>query len=218
MRPLPVVTPYIAQVLMPGEPRLSGMDRFSSWQGRFRRPARVPPRRALPRRARTRIAAREDFRRWWCIALGSLAAALLIPRPSSGQGLRSQSASVSLVVTAPPRLRAGATALRRSASVADASVPIPVAPWPVARVDVRLEDGAEGDGVLAVRAVTGMLVAVTRAWIAVDGARPVAFRVIVPGGGEGASGTWRVRFRLAPADTSRLPLEVAGTVLVPGIR
>ena len=218
MRPLPVVTPSIAQVLMPGEPRLSGMDRFSSWQGRFRRPARVPPRRALPRRARTRIAAREDFRRWWCIALGSLAAALLIPRPSPGQGLRSQPASVSLVVTAPPRLRAGATALRRSASVADVSVPIPVAPWPVARVDVRLEDGAEGDGVLAVRAVTGMLVAVTRAWIAVDGGRPVPFRVIVPGGGEGASATWRVRFRLAPADTSRLPLEVAGTVLVPGIR
>lgn len=218
MRPLPVVTPTIAQVPMPGEPTLSSMDRFSSWQGRSRRPARVPPQRALPRRARTRTAAREDVRRWWCIALGSLAAALLIPRPSPGQGLRSQPASVSLVVTAPPRLRAGATALRRSASVADASVPIPVAPWPVARVDVRLEDGAEEDGVLAVRAVTGMLVAVSRTWIAVDGARPVAFRVIVPGGGEGASGTWRVRFRLAPADTSRLPLEVARAVLVPDIR
>jgi hypothetical protein len=201
------------------------MDRHSSWSGTpgaggpghggGGRARRVPPRVRPRGRGAPRAAQWEGGRRWWLVALGTLALALILPRLAWGQGLRSNSASITLTVTAPAHLRAGTAAVRRSDSVVDASIQIPGAPFDVDRIEVRLEHAPAPGAALYVRASDGSLDPLGAEWGRVAPGNTMRVRALAPGGGTLPGGTWRVRFRLVPRDVALAALDMPGEIVIP---
>ena len=194
---------------MPGTGRPGTVG--SSGRGR-----RVPPRVGQHRRGAPRAAQGEGGRRWWFVALGTLAVALVLPRLAWGQGLRSSPASITLVVTAPPHLRSGASAARRDVSVADVIVRLPVATFDVAHIDARLEDAPVSGAALYVRTSSGALLPVNTQWAPVAPGATPSFPVLTQGGTPLPAGRWRVRFRLSPRDAAHPALDVQSDIVVPG--
>lgn len=205
------------------------MDRHSSWSGSpggglagaggAGRGRRVPPRAGQQRRRGAPRAAQWDgARRWWLVALGTLAIALVLPRLAWGQGLRSATATVSLTAIAPPHLRAGASGVRLGASVADMTLPLPTTSGELDRIETRLEGSPLPDASLYVRTVSGGLVPVTQLWSRIPLGTMASFRAVAAGGAFLPAGTWRVRFRLTPRDTTRAPIDVTSDVVVPVTR
>lgn len=192
------------------------MDRHAAWSGTpgiglpglgGRGPrGRVPPRtgQQRPRRG-ARAASWDGARRWWYIALGVLAAALVLPRLAGAQGLRSRQLSISLRVEAPAHLRAGApvqgVATRLGASVADVPLLIPRGEFDEA-VEARLESASTQPGVAAfVRDPSGALTALGDEWCSLASPAaggPSIVRFVAAGGAPLEGGAWRVRLRLTP--------------------
>lgn len=180
----------------------------------------VPPRVAQRRRgARPQSAAWDDARRWWFIALGSLAAFLfLAPNLVGAQGLRSQAAVISLTVVAPPRVDATRSTMVRGESVTDVTIAQPTSPLPASRTEIRLESVPLVEAGLWVRGDDGRLLPLGASWRPVATGRSSRFRVIASHGAPLYGGTWRVRYRLTPADPTLPSFEESQDVVVPSPR
>ncbi len=152
------------------------------------------------------------------MALGTLAVALILPRLAWGQGLRSATASVSLTAIAPAHLRAGASGGRLGTSVADIALPLPTTSGELDRIEARLDGSPFPDALLYVRTTGGALTPVTQQWSRIPLGTMASFRAVAPGGAVLPAGTWRVRFRLTPRDTTRAPIDVTSDVVVPASR
>ena len=189
------------------------MDRYHPtypWRGEApRRGRRPPPRR--PRRAR---ALPWDTPRGqaWFVAAGVLALlSVFAPRLALGQGLRSQPASITLTVIAPPREGRVARPVIRGESVVDveALLPAGAAGGEVSVVVVEADSAFR----LFVRDVDGRLAPVGPEWVRLASTPRVTYRAIGTAGVPLAGGRWRVRYRVA-GDGSR---ETEATVEVPAV-
>lgn len=194
------------------------MDTFSSWQGAARRARRTPARSPARRRRDARAASWDGARRWWYLALGTLATALIMPRLLNAQGLRSQGAVISLQVIAPPELRAGASTVRRGPAVTDMSIPLAAPSWELARAEIRLERAARADVALYARDASGRFTPLDDRWVSLRVGAPVAFRVVASPGTLMPGGSWRVLYRLTPRDSTRAPIETGANVTFPTAR
>lgn len=182
---------------------------------------RVPPRIGQQRGRRgARTASWDGARRWWLVALGALALALILPRLASAQGLRSREVAVTLRVTAPPRVHESAegviTAAWMGASVADFRIPLPTAT--VTQVAARLEEPGGADGMLMLRRADGALVPVHGGWVATSPAASegaVVLRLTSLGGAPLDAGTWWIRLRTSRGDAAGEPLEQRIALVVP---
>lgn len=233
---LPDLAP-LSQVLPPARPRIRGMDRHASWSGgpgagipiAGARGRRVPPRTGQQRGQRGRRGARaaswDDARRWWIIALGTLALALILPRLAIAQGLRSREMAVTLRVTAPPRARGtveGAVIAEWvGAAVADFRVPLPTVHGGALLVAARLEQPGGTAGTLSLRSADGGLVPLREEWVSTaptsrDGA--VVLRLVSLGGAPLDAGTWRIRLRVAPTEAADGQVEQGVALIVPDRR
>ncbi|MCC6928252.1 MAG: hypothetical protein IT359_04580 [Gemmatimonadaceae bacterium] len=187
----------------------------------------MPPRTPQQRGRRSaRTAAWDGARRWWLVALGTLALMLILPRLAGAQGVRSREVAVTLRVTAPPRAmgvtEGGAvTAERVGESVADFRIPVPAAPWGASLVTARLEQSGGGDGTLALRGTDGSFVPLGDGWVSAaprssDGT--IGVRLASLGGAPLDAGTWRIRLRVASADAAGGQVERSVALVVPDRR
>lgn len=214
------------------------MDRYSSWPGpngpsggagsfgASPRGRRVPPRAPQQRRSAPRTTVWDGARRWWWVALCTWMALLILPRMLPAQGLRSNAAAITLQVTAPPELRTPNAVTWRGASVADLSLRLPPAPFPVARVEARLLDAAgtspeaarlyarDGQGALRLMGDTWTVVAGTGA----PGMDVASFRAVAMAGTPLAPSRWRLNVRRMPHDSTFAPVESVHDLALPARR
>lgn len=157
-------------------------------------PNKTPRRRRGPaasQRRRGRAVTPTHPRLWWSLAAGLLLLTLLFPLRVRAQGLRSATASVSIV------------AIKRD-PLAEPVREFDVAPtWqgPVASVSVRLAPGSDTLP-LYVRGSTGRLVRVANDFVEVDPGL-LRFRAVAPAGQGVGAASWQVDVRVVDVATGR---------------
>lgn len=108
--------------------------------------------------------------------------------------------------------------MRLGTSVADIALPLPTTSGELDRIETRLEGSPVADASLYVRTAGGALIPVTPQWSRLPLGTVVSFRAVAPGGALLPAGTWRVRVRLTPRDSTRAPIEGTRDVVVPASR